>query len=121
LYSFYIIIFQSYSRQNILTGVLSMTKKTLLVASLVATIAFSGCMGTDPAPTTAKATTSVDKVATVAKEATTTATTTVDKATAVIDAPPAQSTLSDQAVDKAIEVADKHTDGAATKVIESVQ
>jgi len=102
-----------------------MTKKILLTA-VVAVFTFSGCIGTEDAkPAVTKA-----KTATQKAEATTTKATSVAKdATAKVEkavtveevATPPESSLKDQAIDKAVEVADEHTDGAATKVIESVQ
>jgi len=102
-----------------------MTKRVLLTA-VVALVAFSGCVGTEDAkPAVTKAKSATQKV-----EATTTKATSVAKdATAKVEkvvtveevATPPESSLKDQAIDKAVEVTDEHTDGAATKVIESVQ
>ena len=102
-----------------------MTKR-VLVTSIVALFAFSGCLSTKdakPAVEKAKSTTqkveaTTDKATSIAKDATTK----VEKAVTVEEvATPPESSLKDKAIDKAVEVTDKHTDGMATQVIESVQ
>jgi len=109
-----------------------MTKKILLSA-VVALFTFSGCLSTDSAkPATQKATKAIDKAENNATKATNKATKAIDKAKSVTSkveseaskaeaTPPPESSLKDQAIEKAVEVTDEHTDGAATKVIESVK
>jgi len=102
-----------------------MTKKILLTA-VVAVFIFSGCIGTEDAkPAVTKAKTATQKAEATTTKATSTAkdvTAKIEKAVTVEEvAPPPESSLKDKAIDKAVEVADEHTDGAATKVIESVQ
>jgi len=95
--------------------------------AVVALFALSGCVGTEANPTADKADKAVKKAGATADKATKKADDTVKKvetkAEVATEASPGlpESSLKDQAVDKAVEVADEHTDGAASKVIESVQ
>jgi len=103
-----------------------MTKRVLLT-SIVALFAFSGCLSTDNAkPSVEKIKNTTKKV----EDTTTKATSAVKDTTVKIEnaitveeevSIPPESSLKDKAIDKAVEVADEHTDGMATKVIESVQ
>ena len=102
-----------------------MTKKILLTA-IVAVFTFSGCLSTEDAkPAIAKAKKATEKVETTTTKATDVAKKATGKVEAVVTeeevATPPESSLKDKAIDKAVEVADKHTDGAASQVIESVQ
>jgi len=102
-----------------------MTKR-VLVTSIVALFAFSGCLSTkDAKPAVEKAKSATQKVETTTNKATDVAkdtTAKIEKAVTVeeVTTPP-ESSLKDKAIDKAVEVTDEHTDGMATKVIESVQ
>ncbi|NEW60804.1 hypothetical protein GSY74_05870 [Sulfurovum sp. bin170] len=100
-----------------------MTKKILL-ATLVVAFTFSGCsMLSDSEPTTDKVAKAAQKAGDAvdgAKKVTDSA----KKATTKVDATESdlpQSSMKDQVVEEIVEVADKKTDGAATKVIESVK
>jgi len=90
----------------------------VLVTSIIALFAFSGCLSTkDAKPAVEKAKSTTQKVeATTDKAKDITAE--IEKAVTVEDvATPPESSLKD----KAVEVTDEHTDGIATQVIESVQ
>ncbi|SFV65993.1 hypothetical protein MNB_SV-12-861 [hydrothermal vent metagenome] len=108
-----------------------MTKKILL-ATMVVAFTFSGCsLLSDSQPATDKAAKTVKKVgdtADKAKDATAKAEKAIDAvkgAEAKVDASAEsalpQSSMKDQVVEEVVEVADKKTDGAATKIIESVK
>jgi len=107
-----------------------MTKKILL-SVIVASFTFSGCLSTqDVKPDTQKATKAIDKVESNTTKATTKAKKAVSKIESVADSvknsstevtPPPESSLKDKAIEKAVEVADEHTNGAASEVIESVK
>jgi len=100
-----------------------MTQKILLTAIVVA-FTFSGCLSTNGAKPEAKEATK--KVESNATKATQKLNDTTSKIESVADSateatPPPESELKDKAIEKAVEVTDEHTDGAATKVIESVK
>ncbi len=94
-----------------------MTKKILL-ATIVATFTFSGCVSSDPTPTADKAVKATSKAVKVTEKVAKS----VDKATKdSAESKLPQSSLSDEVVDDVVEVVDKKTDGTATKIIESVK
>jgi len=90
-----------------------MTKKILLAIISMA-FAFSGCaqQATAPKPPAVdKVVKATSKAVKVTKKET--------KSSAESALP--QSSMKDQVIDEAVDVADKKTDGAATKIIESVK
>lgn len=99
--------------------------KTILSTAVVA-MAFSGCVGTanKVANDTAEVTSSAAQSAKSVQETVTGATNTVNSATTVVEGAEATATptgsLTDMAVDKAVEVADEHTDGKASIVKELI-
>jgi uncharacterized lipoprotein YajG len=104
---------------------MEMTKKILL-ASVMGLFLFSGCLSTQPSKSvdnrikaTKKAESDASKVINKAKKVTKQ----VEEVTKESDdnSLPPESKLKDKAIEKAVEITDKKTDGTATKVIESVQ
>ena len=101
--------------------------KKILLSIIVTAFTFSGCLSTkDVKPT-------VQSAKEVKKSAENKANSIADKAdkaekkldevitTEEVVTPPEESTLKDKAVEKAVDVADKHTNGKASQIIESVQ
>ncbi|MCK4442862.1 MAG: hypothetical protein KAU90_12715 [Sulfurovaceae bacterium] len=102
-------------------------RKKILLTAIVAVFTFSGCVGTEDAtPAVAKAKKVTEKVETTTTKVTDVAKKATVKVEEVVTteeevATPPESSLKDQAIDKVVEIADDHTDGVASQVIESVQ
>jgi len=101
-------------------------RKKILLASIIALFTLSGCLSSQPSKSTEnaikatkKAESDASKVIDKAKKATKQAEEITKNSGD--DSMPPESNLKDKAIEKAVEVADKKTDGTATKVIESVQ
>ncbi len=82
-------------------------RKTILGASVIALLAFTGCMGTAAKPATD-----------VVKDSKAKAEKAVN---AEVNATKAEPSMKEVAITKAVEMADEKTDGAASKIIESVR
>ncbi len=83
-------------------------RKTILGASVLALFVFTGCMGTDANPSSDLVKKSKDKAEKAVNSE-------VNATKAVAPS------MKDVAIKKAVDVADDKTDGAASKIIESVR
>ena len=87
----------------------------IILSNVVVTMLFVGCVGT--AENMAKDV-ATDIKSSAIKDANDTKNTLISDVNSTVSVAPPQSSLKDEAIDKAVEIADEHTDGKASVVKE---